>query len=114
MAYTITPIKITTINECPHCGTETEFIDSSDAHALNEWLQSNYSETLEVAATSYTEARDGFTWEHGGNYEIADSDLLGGSGDGTRARKASTVFQFIYYDSPDKAEESCGYCARYM
>ena len=41
MPYTITPIEITAINECPHCGTETEFISSSDAHALNEWLVDN-------------------------------------------------------------------------
>ena len=114
MANTITPIEITTISECPHCGTETEFIDNYDTRILNTWLKDNYGETLEEAATDYTETSDGFTWEHGGNYGIIDSDLLGGSGDGTREREAGAVFKFLYYDSADKTEESCGYCARYM
>lgn len=110
---TITPIDVISLNECPHCGTETEFINDSDAHILNVWLKDNYSETLEVAATDYCETRTGFTWGHGGNYGIIDSDLLGGNGDGERERKASTVFQFLYDDSADKTEESCGYCARF-
>ena len=113
MPYTITPIEVTTISECPHCGTETEFIDNYDTRILNMWLKDNYNADLEEVATGYTETRDGFTWEHGGNYGIIDSNLLGGSGDGTRERKASTVFQFLYYNSPGKSEESCGYCARF-
>ena len=113
MPYTVTPIEVISVNECPHCGTETEFISDSDAHVLDVWLKDNYGESLEESATDYTETRTGFTWEHGGNYEIADSDLLGGNGDGERARKASTVFQFLYEDSADKSEETCGYCARF-
>ena len=110
---TITVIECTAINECPHCGTETEHISDHDAHVLNVWLKDNYGETLEVAATDYEETRTGFTWTHGGNYGIVDSDLLGGKGDGERERRACTVFQFLYDDSVDKTEESCGYCARY-
>ena len=110
---TITPIDVISLNECPHCGTETEFINDSDAHVLDVWLKDNYGEKLEVAATDYTETRTGFTWGHGGNYGIIDSDLLGGDGDGERERKAATVFQFLYDDSADKTEESCGYCARF-
>ena len=110
---TITPIDVISLNECPHCGTETEFINDSDAHVLDVWLKDNYGEKLEDVATDYTETRTGFTWGHGGNYGIIDSDLLGGNGDETRAYKASTVFQFLYDDSADKTEESCGYCARF-
>ena len=113
MTNTITPIEITTINECPHCGTETELIDNYDTHVLNVWLKDNYGEVLEDVATGYCETRDGFTWEHGGNYGIIDSDLLGGSGDGTREREATEVFKFLYYDSPNKTEQACGYCARH-
>ena len=36
MPYTVTPIEVITTNECPHCGTETEFISDSDAHVLDE------------------------------------------------------------------------------
>lgn len=110
---TITPIDVISLNECPHCGTETEFINDSDAHVLGVWLKDNYGVELEDVATGYTETRTGFTWEHGGNYGIVDSDLLGGNGDETRARKASNVFQFLYDDSADKTEEPCGYCARF-
>lgn len=111
---TITPIEVISLNECPHCGTETELIGSSDAHVLGVWLKDTYNETLEDAATDYTETRTGFTWTHGGNYEIADSDLLGGRGDGERARKAGNVFQFVYYDAADKTEQACNYCAKYL
>lgn len=111
--HTITPIEITTTNECPHCGTEVEFVDNFDAHVLNVWLKDNYGETLEESATNYEETSSGFTWEHGGNYGIIDSDLLGGSGDGAREREAGAVFKFLYYDAPDKTEQACGYCSRY-
>lgn len=110
---TITVIECTAINECPHCGTETEHISDHDAHVLNVWLKDNYGVDLEDVATGYTETRTGFTWEHGGNYGIVDENLLGGNGDGTRAYKAASVFQVIYDDAVDKTEESCGYCARY-
>lgn len=108
-----TTITSTATNECPHCGTETEHISNSDAHVLGVWLQDNYGQALEDVATGYCETRTGFTWEHGGNYEVADSDLLGGNGDGERAREAGNVFQFVYDDSADKTEQACGYCARY-
>lgn len=110
---TITIIECTAINECPHCGTETEFVSDHDAHILNVWLKDNYGVDLEEAATGYTETRTGFTWEHGGNYSIVDENLLGGNGDGTREREASEVFKFAYYDDNDKTEQACGYCARY-
>lgn len=113
MPTTITAIDIISLNECPDCGTETEFISDSDAHVLNVWMKDTYGQELEDTATDYTETRDGFTWEHGGQYAILDSDLLGGNGDDARTRAASEVFQFFFDDSADKTEERCGYCARF-
>ena len=107
-------IEIAAISECPYCGIETELISDRDAHALDSWLKDNYGETLEDAAREYAETSTGFTWDHGGGYDIADSDLLGGTGSGERSSKAGDVFQFIYYDSDDKTGDACGECARYM
>ena len=106
-------IGIAAISECPYCGIETELVSDRDAHALDTWLKDNYGETLEDAAREYTETSTGFTWDHGGGYDIADSDLLGGTGSGERSSKAGDVFQFIYYDSDDKTGDACGECAHY-
>lgn len=107
-------IEITATSECLYCGIEIEHISDSDAHALDGWLQDNYGETLEDAAREYEETRTGFTWEHGGGYDIADSDLLGGTGSGERSSKAGDTFRFVYVDSDDKVADACGECASYM
>lgn len=110
----IQTISIAATSECPFCGIKTELINDHDARALNKWLMNNYGETLEVAARGYTETCTGFTWKHGGGYDITDSNLLGGVGDGDRSSKAGDAFQFAYYDSNDKTGDACGECASYM
>lgn len=107
-------IIIEAISECPYCGIESESISDRDAHALDTWLQDNYGETLEDAAREYEETGTGFTWEHGGGYDVTDSDLLGGTGSGERSNKAGDTFQFVYVDSDDKTGYACGECASYM
>lgn len=110
----IQTIVITATSECPYCGIESESISDRDAHALEAWLKDNYGETLEDAAREYEETGTGFTWEHGGGYDITDADLLGGTGSGERSSKAGDAFQFVYVDSDDKTGHACGECARYM
>lgn len=109
-----TTIISTATNECPHCGTEKEHITNLDAHQLNTWMKDTYGEDIADVATSYQPTRNGFTWEHGGNYDITDSDLLGGDGDGERDLKAREVFTFNYVDAVDKTENPCSYCAQYL
>lgn len=111
---TKTIITITATNECPHCGTEKERITGLDAHQLNTWLKDTYGEAIATVATGYEQTNGGFVWEHGGHYDITDSDLLGGDGDGERNLKAREVFTFNYVDAVNKTQNACKYCAQYL
>lgn len=110
----LTTITVTATNECPHCGTEKERITGLDAHQLNVWLKDNYGEAIATVATGYEQTNGGFVWEHGGNYEITENNLLGGNGDGERARAAYEVFRFVYVDAANKTSNACNYCAQYL
>ena len=108
-------IELKGTTECPTCGvSRAATVSFDDAVIVLKWFEDQDLDPRDEIR-GYRPTPNGFSFEHGGNYNVID-EMLGGIGDGKAEEQflQDTGVTGVVYPSGGESSRTCRECARYL